>query len=92
MTTCIRPLILPLFLFADGLPASGFGGEHSGQGSRSAAGVSMAADLPPMGTSQRNRLLELNIEYRDRMIYLKVNSRRSLNSQKSVDTLVTRVE
>jgi hypothetical protein len=69
--------------FAGGLsPASFFaaeaagvaGSSGSGRGARSAAaGVSMAADFLPMGPSQRSRLLELHIEYRDRMIHLKVN-------------------
>jgi len=40
--------------------------------SRQAAGVSIASDFLPIISSSRNRLLELNIEYRDRMIHLKV--------------------
>jgi hypothetical protein len=49
------------------------GSSGSGRGAPSAAaGVSMAADFLPMGPSQRSRLLELHIEYRDRMIHLKV--------------------
>ncbi len=69
--------------FASGLPPASFfaadaaavaGSSGSGRGARSAAvGVSMAADYLPMGPSQRSRLLELHIEYRDRMIHLKVN-------------------
>jgi hypothetical protein len=69
--------------FSGGLPPASFfaaeaaavaGSSGSGRGARSAAaaGVSMAADFLPMGPSQRSRLLELHIEYRDRMIHLKV--------------------
>jgi hypothetical protein len=48
---------------------SSSGGSSS---SRGAAGVSLAADFLPLGPAVRSRLLELHIEYRDRMIHLKV--------------------
>ena len=36
------------------------------------AGVSIASDFMPLVTSTRSRLLELNVEYRDTMVHLKV--------------------
>ena len=37
-------------------------------------GVSIASDFMPLVNSTRSRLLELNVEYRDTMIHLKVNT------------------
>ena len=37
-------------------------------------GVSIASDFMPLVNSTRSRLLELNVEYRDTMIHLKVNA------------------
>ena len=36
------------------------------------AGVSIASDFMPLVNSTRSRMLELNVEYRDTMIQLKV--------------------
>ena len=60
----------PASLFSSGAMVAGPSG--SGRAGPSAAGVSMAADFLPMGPAVRSRLLELHIEYRDRMIHLKV--------------------
>ena len=37
-------------------------------------GVSIASDFMPLVNSTRSRLLELNVEYRDTMIHLKVST------------------
>lgn len=47
-------------------------------------GVSIASDFLPMGNSTRSRLLELNIEYRDRMINLKVPDHESILTVKTL--------
>ena len=57
------------------------GGARVGQ---SLPGVSIASDFLPMGNSTRSRLLELNIEYRDRMIHLKVPDHESINTVKTL--------
>ena len=36
-------------------------------------GVSIASDFMPLVNSTRSRMLELNVEYRDTMIHLKVS-------------------
>jgi len=57
------------------------GGSRPGQ---SLPGVSIASDFLPMGNSTRSRLLELNIEYRDRMIHLKVPDHESITTVKTL--------
>ena len=44
-------------------------------------GVSIASDFMPLVNSTRSRMLELNVEYRDSMIHLKVWSLISLNAR-----------
>jgi len=57
------------------------GGSRGGQ---ALPGVSIASDFLPMGNSTRSRLLELNIEYRDRMIHLKVPDHESISTVKTL--------
>ncbi len=62
--------------FSGGFPPSYFtsaaGTSGRGGSTTAAAGVSLATDFLPMGPSVRSRMLELHIEYRERMIHLKV--------------------
>ena len=46
-------------------------------------GVSIASDFMPLVNSTRSRMLELNVEYRDTMIHLKVWTLISLNARSS---------
>jgi len=55
----------------------------AGAGS-SGAGVSLAPDFLPLGSSSRSRMLQLNIEYRDRMIPLKVPDHESIATVKTL--------
>ena len=48
-------------------------------------GVSIASDFMPLVNSTRSRMLELNVEYRDSMIHLKVWSHISFNGRCSCD-------
>merc|ERR550519_469966 len=64
-----------------GMMGGMMGGARVGQ---SLPGVSIASDFLPMGNSTRSRLLELNIEYRDRMIHLKVPDHESINTVKTL--------
>merc|ERR1719495_2105651 len=52
--------------------------------SRQAAGVSIANDYLPIINSSRSRLLELNVEYRDRMINLKVPDNQTIQVVKDL--------
>jgi len=52
--------------------------------SRPSAGVSLACDFLPLGPSQRSRMLDLNITYRDRMIPLKVPDSESIRVVKEL--------
>jgi FAS-associated factor 2 len=56
----------------------------SSRGGQALPGVSIASDFLPMGNSTRSRLLELNIEYRDRMIHLKVPDHESISTVKTL--------
>merc|ERR550519_2433667 len=47
-------------------------------------GVSIAGDFLPLGSATRSRMLELNIEYRDRMIRLKVPDHESIRTVKTL--------
>merc|ERR550519_139783 len=47
-------------------------------------GVSIAGDFLPLGSATRSRMLELNIEYRDRMIRLKVPDHESIQTVKTL--------
>jgi len=53
---------------------------HMGGGS----GVSMATDFLPLGSSTRGRMLDLNVEYRDKMIRLKVPDHETINTVKTL--------
>jgi len=48
------------------------------------AGVSISSDFLPMGSSTRSRMLELNVEYRDRMVRLKVPDHESIQTVKTL--------
>jgi len=48
------------------------------------AGVSISSDFLPMGSSTRSRMLELNVEYRDRMVRLKVQDHESIQTVKTL--------
>lgn len=58
--------------------------EGASRTSVSGPGVSIATDFLPMGNSTRSRMLELNIEYRDRMIRLKVPDHESIQTVKTL--------
>jgi len=62
-----------------GIPGPAFGGA-SGSG----FGVTLADDFVSAAPSGRTRLLELNIEYRDRMIHLKVPDTESIKVVKTL--------
>jgi len=47
-------------------------------------GVSIASDFMPLVTSTRSRLLELNVEYRDTMVHLKVPDHESIATVKTL--------
>ena len=47
-------------------------------------GVSIASDFMPLVNSTRSRLLELNVEYRDNMIHLKVPDHESISTVKTL--------
>merc|ERR550519_2847272 len=47
-------------------------------------GVSIAGDFLPLGSATRSRMLELNIEYRDRMVRLKVQDHESIQTVKTL--------
>ena len=44
-------------------------------------GVSIASDFMPLVNSTRSRMLELNVEYRDSMIHLKVRIREQFSGE-----------
>jgi hypothetical protein len=67
-----NPAAAASFFSAEASSGGIFGGGGSSSRSAAAAGVSIAADFLPLGPAVRSRLLELHIEYRDRMIHLKV--------------------
>jgi len=48
------------------------------------AGVSLAHDFLPLGNATRSRMLELNIEYRDSMIHLKVADHETVGTVKTL--------
>merc|ERR1719334_171770 len=48
------------------------------------AGVSISSDFLLLGSSTRSRMLELNVEYRDRMIRLKVQDHESIQTVKTL--------
>lgn len=50
----------------------------------SVPGVSLATDFMPLGSATRSRMLELHIEYRDRMINLKVPDHESIGTVKTL--------
>merc|ERR1719474_2026519 len=47
-------------------------------------GVSIASDFMPLVTATRSRLLELNVEYRDTMVHLKVPDHESIATVKTL--------
>jgi len=56
----------------------------SSSGMMGGAGVSISSDFLPMGSSTRSRMLELNVEYRDRMVRLKVQDHESIQTVKTL--------
>lgn len=81
------PARLMQSMLQDGLQnlvGSGGAGVSMGAGVGMGAGVSMASDFLPMGSSTRSRMLELHIEYRDRMINLKVPDHESIGTVKTL--------
>jgi len=62
----------------------GMGSSRGGMMGPTLPGVSIASDFLPMGNSTRSRMLELNIEYRDRMIALKVPDHESILTVKTL--------
>jgi len=67
---------------SSGMMAGG-SGLMAGSG-RQMAGVSLASDFLPLGPAQRSRMLELNVEYRDRMINLKVPDNQTIQVVKDL--------
>jgi len=67
-----------------GVPTFGLPGPAFGGASGSGFGVTLADDFVSVGSSSRTRLLELNIEYRDRMIHLKVPDTESIKVVKTL--------
>jgi len=65
-------------IFSSYLNAEGVAGPSS------RPGVTIAGDYLPLGNSQRSRLLELNITYRERMIFLKVPDNESIQTVKDL--------
>ena len=47
-------------------------------------GVSIASDFMPLVNSTRSRMLELNVEYRDTMIHLKVPDHETITTVKTL--------